>query len=76
MTGAAGELPLENTRFCGTLIHAMGEFAMSDSNYFQLRARREREAALRQQHPAARHAHLVMAERYERLIAEGAAQPR
>lgn len=49
---------------------------MSDSNYFQLRARREREAALRQQHPAARHAHLVMAERYERLLAEGAANSR
>jgi hypothetical protein len=49
---------------------------MSDSNYFQLRARREREAALRQQHPAARHAHLVMAERYERWLAEGVAGAR
>ena len=44
---------------------------MSDSIYFQVRARREREAALRQQHPVARHAHLVMAERYERLSVEG-----
>lgn len=44
---------------------------MSDSIYFQVRARREREAALRQQHPVARHAHLVMAERYERLSSEG-----
>ncbi len=43
---------------------------MSDSSYFQVRARREREAALRQQHPVARHAHLVMAERYERLSSE------
>jgi hypothetical protein len=45
---------------------------MSDSIYYHVRARREREAALRQQHPAARHAHLVMAERYDRLIAEAA----
>jgi hypothetical protein len=43
---------------------------MSDSTYFQIRARREREAALRQLHPVARHAHLVMAERYERLSAQ------
>ncbi|NIJ21754.1 hypothetical protein FHS95_003465 [Sphingomonas naasensis] len=49
---------------------------MSDSIYFELRARREREAAERQRNPAARHAHLVMAERYERLIAEGVARPR
>jgi hypothetical protein len=49
---------------------------MSDSAYFQFRARREREAALRQQNPAARHAHLVMAERYERLLAEGMGRPR
>lgn len=49
---------------------------MSDVIYFQHRARREREAAARQGHPAARHAHLVMAERYERLIAEDMARPR
>ena len=49
---------------------------MTDAVYFELRARREREAAARQGHPAARHAHLVMAERYERLIAEGTARAR
>jgi len=32
---------------------------MSDSVYFRARALREREAALRQLNPAARHAHLV-----------------
>jgi hypothetical protein len=42
-----------------------------ESAYFQHRAHREREAARRQQHPAARHAHLVMAERYERMMTEG-----
>ncbi|WP_171982500.1 hypothetical protein [Sphingomonas sp. LM7] len=44
---------------------------MPESAYFQKRAHREREAAQRQQHPVARHAHLVMAERYERMVAEG-----
>lgn len=43
---------------------------MSESAYYEVRARREREAAHRQQNPAARHAHVVMAERYERLLAE------
>ena len=43
---------------------------MADLAYYQTRAARERAAAQRQQHPAARHVHLVMAERYERLVAE------
>jgi hypothetical protein len=43
---------------------------MIDHDYYRARAHREREAAIRQLHPAARHAHLVMAERYERLIAQ------
>ena len=49
---------------------------MADLTYYQARAVRERAAAERQQHPAARHAHLVMAERYERLIADATAVPR
>jgi hypothetical protein len=43
---------------------------MNDLNYFRMRAERERQAAERQQHPIAREAHLLMAERYERLVAQ------
>jgi hypothetical protein len=43
---------------------------MANGDYYALRARRERAAAERQQHPAAREAHRVMAERYERLVAD------
>lgn len=45
---------------------------MADLAYYQTRAARERALAQRQQHPNARHVHLVMAERYERLLAEAA----
>jgi hypothetical protein len=39
-----------------------------DLTYYRTRAARERVAAERQAHPAARSAHLAMAEHYERLV--------
>ena len=37
----------------------------ADFTYFRRRAQEEREAAIKAPHPAARHAHIEMAERYD-----------
>jgi hypothetical protein len=39
----------------------------ADFNYFRRRAREERESAMRAAHPAARQAHIELADRYEEL---------
>lgn len=39
----------------------------SDTNYFVRRAREERDAARKAEHPAARQSHIEMAERFEEL---------
>jgi hypothetical protein len=45
----------------------VGGLMEGDAAYFGRRAREEREAAMRAAHPAAQHAHLEMARRYDDL---------